>query len=119
VREAYYLGEPRAEHYRKTLRYYPFYGRGYVQLTWDYNYAKMAALTGADLVGHPDLALDPKIAALIMFEGMTGGLFTGRKLADYFSDHRDDPVGARFIINGQDCANEIAGHHADFLAGLS
>jgi putative chitinase len=25
-----------------------FYGRGYVQLTWATNYAKMAALTGAD-----------------------------------------------------------------------
>src|SRR5512142_3038960 len=30
-----------------------FYGRGYVQLTWATNYAKMAALTGTDLVGYP------------------------------------------------------------------
>lgn len=95
-----------------------FYGRGYVQLTWATNYAKMAALTGADLVGHPELALDPKIAAIILFEGMKGGLFTGVGLSRYFSDAVDDPVNARRIINGTDRAEEIAAIHHAFLAGL-
>jgi len=96
-----------------------YYGRGYVQLTWAVNYAKMAALTGADLVGHPELALDPKIAALIMFDGMRGGLFTGVGLPTYFNATRDDPVNARRIINGTDHAEDIAEIHAEFLAGLS
>ena len=96
-----------------------FYGRGYVQLTWATNYAKMAALTGADLVGCPDLALDPEIAAVILLEGMKGGLFTGVGLPRYFSDAVDDPVGARRIINGTDHAADIAAIHAGFLAGLS
>jgi hypothetical protein len=95
-----------------------FYGRGYVQLTWATNYAKMAALTGADLVGHPDLALDPKIAAIILFEGMKDGLFTGVGLPRYFSEDVDDPVNARRIINGTDRAEEIAAIHHAFLAGL-
>jgi len=95
-----------------------FYGRGYVQLTWATNYAKMAALTGADLVGHPDLALDPKIAAVILFEGMQGGMFTGVGLPRYFNGVVHDPVNARRIINGTDRAEEIAAIHHAFLAGL-
>lgn len=77
VREAFYLGEPEpAEEYRKTLRYYPYYGRGYIQLTWQSNYAvygpKIAELWGAggqepdfDLVGNPDNALNPDISAAV------------------------------------------------------
>lgn len=96
-----------------------FYGRGYVQLTWATNYAKMAALTGADLVCHPDLALDPEIAAVILLEGMKGGMFTGVGLPRCFNDAVDDPVNARRIINGTDHAADIAVIHAGFLAGLS
>ncbi|MBS0524308.1 MAG: hypothetical protein JSS04_11815 [Proteobacteria bacterium] len=95
-----------------------FYGRGYVQLTWASNYARMAALTGADLAGHPELALDPAIAAVILFEGMKGGLFTGVGLPAFFDDRRDDPVAARRIINGTDHAADIAAIHRAFLAGL-
>lgn len=95
-----------------------YYGRGYVQLTWKTNYAKMAALTGTDLVHHPELALDPKIAALIMFDGMKGGLFTGLGLPRYFSATSDDPVGARRIINGTDHADDIARIHYGFLGAL-
>ncbi|MGE5149754.1 MAG: glycoside hydrolase family 19 protein [Rhodospirillaceae bacterium] len=96
-----------------------FYGRGYVQLTWATNYAKMAALTGTDLVGYPDLALDPEIAAIILLEGMKGGMFTGAGLPRYFNDAVDDAVNARRIINGSDHAADIAAIHAGFLAGLS
>jgi putative chitinase len=96
-----------------------YYGRGYVQLTWKANYARMAALTGADLVNHPELALEPRLAALIMFEGMKGGLFTGVGLPRYFGATADDPVNARRIINGTDRAAEIAAIHAAFLVALS
>jgi len=96
-----------------------YYGRGYVQITWKTNYQKMAALTGADLVHHPELALDPKIAALVMFEGMKGGLFTGVGLPRYFSETVNDPVNARRIINGTDHAQDIARIHEAFLAALA
>ena len=96
-----------------------FYGRGYVQLTWATNYAKMAALTGTDLVGCPDLALDPEIAAVILLEGMKGGMFTGVGLPRYFNEAVDDPVNARRIINGSDHAADLAAIHAGFLTGLS
>src|SRR5215204_511437 len=86
-----------------------YYGRGYVQLTWRDNYAK--ADRELHLGSKPDApttscewlaenALKPNIAAAIMFLGMHEGWFRGDKLADYFNDDTDDPVGARNIING-------------------
>src|SRR5690348_7934054 len=38
VREAYWLSE---DWRRKNLRYYPWYGRGLIQTTWEANYKKM------------------------------------------------------------------------------
>lgn len=111
-------GKGRGQRYGVTVNGQVYYGRGYVQLTWATNYTKMAALTGADLVNHPELALDPKIAALIMFEGMKDGLFTGVGLPKYFNETVDDPVNARRVINGTDRAREIAAIHAAFLGGL-
>jgi len=120
VREAYWLSE---EWRRRNLRYYPWYGRGYVQLTWEENYKKMGRLLGIDLWGNLDLAMEPRIAAAIMFEGMmkadsSFGDFTGKCLEMYFNDTTDDPVGARRIINGTDKADLIAGYHHGFLADL-
>ena len=40
-------------------------GRGYIQLTHDYNYKKYGDLIGVDLVNNPDLAADPQNAAKI------------------------------------------------------
>lgn len=120
VREAYWLSE---DWRRRNLRYYPWYGRGYVQLTWERNYQEMGRLLGVDLLGNLDLAMDPHIAAAIMFEGMTMaessfGDFTGKCLEMYFTDTVDDPVGARQIINGTDKADLIASYHRDFLKDL-
>ena len=120
VREAYWLSE---DWRRRNLRYYPWYGRGYVQLTWEDNYQKMGRLLGVDLLANLDLAMDPRIAAAIMFEGMmkadsTVGDFTGKCLEMYFSDTVDDPIGARRIINGTDKADLIAGYHHGFLSDL-
>lgn len=96
-----------------------YYGRGLPQLTWKRNYQTMAKLTGEDLVNHPELALRHDLAPRIMFEGMIGGLFTGKKFADYFSATHDDPVQARRIINGLDRADDIAGYHASFMDALT
>ncbi|GCA51802.1 hypothetical protein KGO5_04259 [Sinorhizobium sp. KGO-5] len=96
------------------------YGRGYVQLTWDSNYEradKELGLKGA-LLRDFNLAMRQDIAAKIMFEGMTDGWFTGRRLADYIVADKADYVGARRIINGTDKAKTIAGHAAVFEAAL-
>ncbi len=100
-----------------------FYGRGLVQLTWDYNYKKMGKLLGHDLYNNPDLALDLKIAIEIMFEGMLTrksfkGDFTNRALENYFNKKVSDPVNARKIINGLDKAVLISKHYYKFLSAL-
>lgn len=87
-----------------------FKGRGYVQITGRKNYTKFASLLGVDLIAAPALALEHAIAFRIMTIGMSNGLFTGKKLADYINDRECDFVNARRIINGLDRAGEIAGY---------
>lgn len=55
-----------------------YYGRGYVQLTWDYNYKKMGDLLDIDLYHKPELALQDEYATPILFVGMNRGMFTGK-----------------------------------------
>ena len=88
--------------------YTGYYGRGYVQLTWESNYAKFGQLLGIDLVGNPDLALNPYYAGQIICIGMYRGLFTGVSLQTYFTAGGADWVNARRIVNGVDKAQQFA-----------
>ena len=88
--------------YLKSKPYWPYYGRGLVQLTWKDNYAKY----GLDKT--PDKALEWDSSLFVLFDGMTKGLFTGKKLDDYINDNKRDYINARRIINGTDRAKEIA-----------
>lgn len=115
VEEGYYLGdEARVTRFQRTLRYYPYFGRGYVQLTWDYNYEKAAAILHLDLVNKPELALERETAYKVLTFGMHQGWFTGKKLSDYISDTGVDYKNARKIINGTDKAGLIAGYAKTF-----
>lgn len=106
VREAYWM----PEWWRKRkLRYYPYYGRGYVQLTWKFNYARYAEILGVDLVRNPDRAMEPAIANFVLVHGFKHGVFTGKKITDYIRQGKTDFVGARRCINGTDKAAKIAG----------
>lgn len=117
VREAYWLSE---EWRKKNLRYYPWYGRGYVQITWERNYQKADKALGlrGSLMADKDLAMRPDIAAQIMTRGMEEGWFTGKKLIDYINNDKCDYRNARRIINGTDKADQIAGEANGYLAAL-
>lgn len=118
VAEAYWI-ENAEEWRRKNLRYYPFYGRGDVQLTWKRNYKRMGKHINVPLVKDPDLAMEQKIAAEVIYEGMTKGMFTGKRLANYLSkDGRFNARKARRIVNGMDKAGKIANIHAEFMNAL-
>jgi putative chitinase len=95
-----------------------YHGRGFVQLTWYNNYKAMEDILDQPLTAKPDLALLPNIAAPIMFEGMARGTFTGRRLLEFFDTDKNDPVGARTVINGTDHCYEIANYHKAFLTAL-
>lgn len=107
VREAFWLSE---EWRKKNLtRYYPYYGRGYVQITWANNYSKASVLLSVNLSANPDLALEKKYALPILVLGMKEGWFTGKKLSDYIQGTKKDYEEARRIVNGTDRAATIAG----------
>ena len=57
--------------YLKSKPYYPFYGRGFIQLTWEDNYKKEGDRLGIDLVSNPDKALEIPIAANIIVYGIS------------------------------------------------
>lgn len=95
-----------------------YYGRGFVQLTHKANYQTMSTKLGVDLVADADRALDPTIAASVLFVGMTEGLFTGRKLADFFGAGGSDWYNARKIVNGLDRAQLIAGYGLSYYKAL-
>ncbi len=42
--------------------------------------------------------MEAEVATAILIHGMSGGGFTGRRLADFFSDRCEDWDGARAII---------------------
>ena len=65
---------------KKNLRYYPWYGRGDVQLTWEANYrrADTELGLGGELLKNPDLALDKDISAKVIVRGMRDGWFSGK-----------------------------------------
>lgn len=118
VTEAYWLNDPDAYLKKHHADYYPYYGRGYVQLTWKNNYEKYGKLLGRDLVGHPELALDPEIALFVLVHGFKTGMFTGRKISEYIDAHNKEFFDARRCINGTDKAREIAAVAESYLAKL-
>ena len=107
VIEAYWLSE---EWRRKNLRYYPWYGRGFVQLTWEENYKRADTKLGlnGDLIKKPSLAQDPEIAAEILVLGSKEGWFSKKKLSDYITKYEKDYFNARRVINILDKAQKIA-----------
>ena len=112
-----------SQSYLQGKEYWPYIGRGFVQLTWEENYdnasAALALIDERDLVDHPEMALDSLIATRILFRGMAEGWFTGKKLGQYFNAERDDPINARQIINANDDDTLIASYHEKFLAALT
>lgn len=109
-----YRGKEGTPNYERQNKYWftGFYGRGYVQLTWDYNYKAFGDLLGIDLVGNPDLALNPDTAAKIICYGMFHGKFTSKgKISAFISNSKKsqaDFMEARRLINGQDKAEKFA-----------
>lgn len=95
-----------------------YHGRGYVQITGRSNYKHLGLLLSIDLEGDPTLALKPAVAYDIMVEGMTRGLFTGKKFMDYLNSTPPDYHEARRIINGLDQAKPIAAYARFYEAAL-
>jgi len=111
-----------SQEYLQGKSYWPYIGRGYVQLTWEENYrnasSALSLVDDRDLVEHPEVALDSLISARVMFRGMAEGWFTSRKLGQYFNEDEEDPINARQIINGNDKDELVASYYEKFLSAL-
>jgi hypothetical protein len=82
------------------------FGRGYVQLTWWYNYATAGVLLnkGLTLVADPENATVAETAYALMSLCMrTGkGLANNHKFDDCFPGNQRDYEGARAMVNALD-----------------
>jgi predicted chitinase len=105
----------RTPYWRKDSQGRSWLGRGYVQLTHETNYRRAGRELGVDLVGNPDVAMQPTVAAQVLVRGCAEGWFTGKKLADYLPG---DYIGARRVVNGTDKAAQIAAYAETFEAAL-
>lgn len=126
------IGRGRGKKYGKRIRYngmpyldvpHIYYGRGHVQNTWRDIYEKLTSAAKKqgfdwDFVNKPDLLLQMQPSIWATFYAMQSGLYTGRKLSDYFSAKTNDPRGARKIINSLDKALLIESYYLKFLKSL-
>lgn len=115
VREAFWMSE---EWRKANHRYWPYDGRGYVQLTWKDNYERAGKVVGVDLVDRPERAMEPRIATIILVRGMMEGWFTGKALPQYVNQYKVDFLKARRVVNGTDKAAEIAKLAEEYLTAL-
>lgn len=100
-----------------------YYGRGHTQNTWRDVYLKLTLAANKqdfnwDFVNNPELLLQMRPSIWATFYAMQTGLYTGRKLSDYFNVNTNDPRGARKIINGKDKALLIETYYLKFLKSL-
>lgn len=113
------IGKGKGKPYGKMINGKRYYGRGCpTQITHERNYDLLGKRLNLPLKEQPELALQVSVGVAIGFEGMIHGLFTAKKLADYFNATVNDPVNARRIINGTDKAIIFARWHEQILEVL-
>lgn len=110
----YYLGKnPKAlkSIFPNGVNGLTYEGRGYVQLTHDYNYEAFG------LKDKPDDAMNPETAFMIIEKGFANGQF-GHKLQSHINETKTDYVNARRCVNGTDKARLIAGYAQVFTSWI-
>lgn len=92
-----------------------YHGRGYLprNLCHIQNYRRACEIVvdgkGVDFLHQPERALEPRIAAALVVDGMVQGLFTGFPLKRFFrADGFEDWYDARRVIDGHDDADAVA-----------
>ncbi len=116
---------------KRNLRYYPHYGRGYVQITWLKNYRWLdaacasAGLTNpGDILADLDLAMRADIAALALRKGLEEGRYDsqGKTMAQRLPSKgtatREQYINARYLVNVQDKADLIEDYAQIIERGL-
>jgi putative chitinase len=131
VKEAHYLGAKAEAWRKKNLRYWPHYGRGYVQITWLPNYewldaaaAKAGLTKPGEILANLDLAMRPDIAAFALRKGMEEGRYDthGKTMAQRLpmsgTATRAQYINARYLVNVQDKADLVEDYAQAFERAL-
>lgn len=103
-----------SQKYLRSKKYWPWIGRGYVQVTWEANYKKLKAKSGVDVLSRPDDAMLPHVAALALVAGTMEGWWTGKGLTKYVTLQKSDFYNARRTVNGLDKAQQIAEYAKEY-----
>ena len=107
VREAFWMSE---EWRKDNLRYYPWYGRGFIQLTWESNYKAAGEDLGLNLVDNPDTAMSPMNAAAIL------AWFWETHFLPQFARRHDWREVRRRVQGGSDGLDELIAYASGLLA---
>lgn len=92
--------KPRANYAAADAAGRRYYGRGFIQLTFERNYEWAGGKLGIDLVNDPNEALEPKIAAEILVRAMLEGWYgSNQPLAHYIDGSKADWINARNNVN--------------------
>ena len=98
---------------------FSWFGRGRIQNTHYRNYDALEKRFGIPFTKNPSLLLESKADAQVTIHGHVEGIWTGKKLSDYFNTKTSDPVNARRIVNGLDKATLIAGYYRVFFEAFT
>ena len=85
--------EHQPELFSMQAKYFPYVGRGYVQITWRANYDHYGKVIGVNLLGTPALACEPGIASKIF-----AAFFHEHKIGDLAA--LGNWQGVRRAVNG-------------------
>lgn len=105
-------------YWRKDANGLSWLGRGLPQVTHEANYKRAEKETGILFTKDPELMLELHPAVKVMFDGMSQGWFTGKKLSDFFNKTTTDWRNSRKIINGLESADKVAGYAKAFYSDL-
>lgn len=105
------ISEAGGPRYLRSKPYFPWYGRGLIQPTWQENYAKFG-------ITNPEDALSWPVALDVAFRGMMNGMFTAHSLPQYCNETASDFFNARRVVNGLDKAHECAALSVSYLKAL-
>lgn len=92
--------QPRANYALPNKDGRRFYGRGFLQLTFEDNYRRTGKILGIDLVKDPDKALDPQVAGEVLVRAILDGWYGSKKpLSSYINSKETDWINARNNVN--------------------
>lgn len=97
---------------------FKYRGRGLAQMTWKPSYKDASKYLNVDFINQPDKAAELDYAVPILIWGSINGIFSKKKLSKYINEDKIDYKLARYVINGQNYANEIAANAKCFEAIL-